>query len=228
MISIIVPAYNESKRISIFLKDLLDFLKNWNENCELIIVDDGSSDDTFNIVSNLIKNFKNTRIISYKTNMGKGYAVKTGVLAAKGDYIIFIDADGSIPPFEISNMVKMLNKYAMVVGDRSSSLSDVKQPYFRKVIGTIFNKYVNLLFRVGIKDFLCGFKGFRQDVAKKIFRELLTERWLFDVEIFYKARKNSVFVFKMPIKWTHKPETKIKALDPIKMFFQALLLRLRV
>jgi dolichyl-phosphate beta-glucosyltransferase len=226
MISIVVPAYNENKRINEFLTELVSFAK--RGNYEIIIVDDGSSDNTIEIVKKITKNFKRTKIISYKPNKGKGYAVKKGLMSAQGDYIIFIDADGSISPSEIPKMTKMLKKYDVVVGDRSSELSKITQPLVRKFLGIIFNNYINLVFRVNVKDFLCGFKGFRREVARSLFNDLISNRWIFDVEIFYKLRKRNYSLYKMPIKWVHKPDTKIKRLDPIKMFFEALLLRLRI
>ena len=149
-------------------------------------------------------------------------------MTARGEYIIFIDADGSIDPSEISKMGEMLTKYDVVVGDRTSELSKIEQPFIRKFLGVIFNNYVNLLFRVHVKDFLCGFKGFRRNVALNLFCDLKSNRWIFDVEIFYKIRKINYTMYKLPIKWIHKADTKMKKLDPLKMFFEALILRLRL
>ena len=226
MISIIVPAYNESKRIRSFLKDLVKFAK--KGNYEIIIVDDGSTDNTGSVIKKITKDFKKIKIISYKPNMGKGYAVKTGIMKARGEYIIFIDADGSIHPKEIPKMERMLKEYDIVVGDRSSIFSKIKQPRARKFLGVLFNNYMNTIFRVDVKDFLCGFKGFRRNAAKTLFKDIISNRWIFDVEIFYKSRKANYTLYKLPIKWVHKPDTKIKRLDPPKMFFEALILRLRV
>ena len=226
MISIVVPAYNEGKRIRPFLTELVKFAK--KGSYELIIVDDGSLDDTVSIVKEITKGMKRSKVLSYAPNMGKGYAVKTGVLAATGEYVIFIDADGSIAPSEISEMEKMLKKYDVVVGDRSSVLSNIQQPSIRKFLGVFFNKYMNFLFRVDVTDFLCGFKGFRREVGRELFKDLKSNRWIFDAEIFYKTRKDKYSLYKLPIEWVHKPDTKIKPLDPLKMFFDALILRIRV
>jgi dolichyl-phosphate beta-glucosyltransferase len=226
MISVIVPAYNESGRIGPFLTGLVELVK--KEGYELLVIDDGSTDGTATVSSELISSAPNARVISYSPNRGKGHAVKTGVLASKGDPIIFIDADGSIPPEEIPKMVEELKKYDVVVGDRSSAQSVITQPKLRKFLGVIFNKYVDALFRVQITDFLCGFKGFRREAAKELFEGLVSDRWIFDVELFYKAKKNGYLLYKMPIRWVHKEQSKIKPLDPVKMFGQALSLRLKV
>jgi dolichyl-phosphate beta-glucosyltransferase len=226
MISIVVPAYNEAGRMKPFLTRLVAMLR--KGNYELIVVDDGSSDDSAGISKELTKGMRRARIISYKPNRGKGYAVKTGMLAAKGDPIIFIDADGSIPPEEIPRMAEALKKYDFVVGDRSSSKSMVTQPKMRKYLGVMFNTYINMLFGLGVSDYLCGFKGFRRKAAMEIFKGLVSERWIFDVEVFYRAKKGGYSLYKMPIRWVHKEKTKIRTFDPLKMFWQALLLRLKV
>ena len=225
-VSIVVPAYNEGKRIIPFLKDLIAFCKNANH--ELIVVDDGSTDDTFDVAKKLTKNFKEARVISYKPNMGKGYAVRTGVLAAKGGYVIFIDADGSTPPTEIPKMVEKLNKYDVVVGDRTSVFSKTKQPKFRRFLEICFYLYMNTLFRVNSQDLLCGFKGFRREAGRILFKDLISYRWIFDVEIFYRAKKKNYSLYKLPIQWTHKPYSKLKTTDPFKMMLQALSLRMRL
>jgi dolichyl-phosphate beta-glucosyltransferase len=221
--SVIVPVYNEESRIKPFLNELKH---NSKSDWEVIFVDDGSNDNTLDI----LKKFEiiNKRIISYKKNKGKGFAVKTGVMAAKGDYIIFIDADGSIHTSQIDSMLEYLKRYEVVVGTRASKDSKVKQSFLRKIIGITFNIYVNLLYNVKIKDNLCGFKGFRSDVAKKLFTNLLSERWIFDVELFYKIREEKISLYQMPIEWKYRPNSKMKFIDPFKMAFELLFLRLKL
>lgn len=221
--SIIVPVYNEESRIKPFLSELKQFAKpRW----EIIFVDDGSVDGTLSI----LKKFKiaNKKIISYKKNKGKGFAVKKGVMAADGKYIIFIDADGSIHPSQISLMLEYLPKYEVVVGTRASDESKVKAPFIRKALGSIFNAYVNILYNTKIKDNLCGFKGFRRSAAKRLFRSLLSERWIFDVELFYKIRKEKISLYEMPIRWVHKRDSKMSMIDPLRIAYELLKLRARI
>ncbi len=223
-VSIVVPLFNEESRMDKFLASLKEHSKNrW----EVILVNDGSTDKTLEKLQRL--KIPNKKIISYKKNMGKGFAVKKGVNAAKGDYVIFIDADGSIHPSQIKDMLRELKKYDVVIGSRASNHSKVmQQPFFREFIGIIFNKYTNLLFNVDTDDSLCGFKGFRRDAAKSLFGNLISRRWVFDVELLYKIKKNGYSLYKMPIVWVYKSNSKMELFDPVKIAINLLYLRLRL
>jgi len=226
VISIVVPAYNEERRIVPFLEEMTEFVK--NGKYEVLLVNDGSGDRTLDLLNSASRKSGKFRVISYEKNMGKGYAVRQGVTKARGDYVIFIDADGSIRPDEIRKMEPFLKKYDIVVGTRASAKSDVKQPKKRKFLGITFNLAVNLIYQTGISDSLCGFKGFRRDVAKDLFSSLLSNRWVFDVEIFHRARKRKYSLYQLPIVWEHRGESRIKTLDPLKMVFQLLVLRVKM
>ncbi len=230
-LSIIVPAYNEQLRITSFLKNLLNFSKKNFESYEIIIVDDGSIDKTYQIVKKLIKDYENTKIISYSENKGKGYAVFQGILTARGEFVLFIDADGSTPPEEIKNMVKIYRKhgYDVIIGTRIDETSSIEnpQPISRKVMSLIFNFYSNILFHLRINDLLCGFKGFKKEVAIRIFQNLQSLRWEFDVEILYNARKLGYSLYQIPIKWKHEEGSKMKKSDPLFIIFNLFKLRLK-
>ncbi|MBI2647141.1 glycosyltransferase [Candidatus Woesearchaeota archaeon] len=222
-LSIIVPFYNEELRMNAFLDELLNYD---NSDYEFIFVNDGSKDQTLNILKKY--KFRNKKIITYKKNSGKGYAVRVGVLSAKGKYIIFIDADGSIHPSQIEYMLKYLKKYDVVVGTRAAKKSDVKVPLFRQLSGLAFNKYANFLFDININDALCGFKGFRRKVAINLFKHLIDNRWIFDVELFYEIKRDKCSLYAMPIKWEYKDKSKMTIRDVIKISVSMLLLRLRL
>lgn len=226
--SIIVPLYNEEKRASKFLDNLLDFCQKNLKDYEIIFVNDGSTDNTLELVKGLKRGYSNVRIISYKKNKGKGGAVREGVLNAEGDKIIFIDADGSIAPDEMPNMIKRLDDYDVVCGSRVEKESKVKQPFLRKITGIGFNLYVLLLFHTGIRDNLCGFKGFKREIAINLFKNLIDRRWVFDVELFYKIKKKRYRLHMLPIKWVHKKGTKISFLDPIRMIAELIKLRIKL
>jgi dolichyl-phosphate beta-glucosyltransferase len=227
--SVVVPLYNEEKRLKDFVPYLIEYLgKKYGREFELLLVDDGSSDNTVSLLKSFSNRGSNIKILDYKPNHGKGYAVKYGIMRSTGEYIVFIDADGSIPPEEIPTMFNKLKMYDVVVGDRSSEESKVEQPPSRKAVGIIFNLYVNMLFFTGVTDHLCGFKGFKRKYAIDLFKDLKSSRWVFDVELFYMIRKRKYSLYCLPIKWVHKGESKMKFTDPFKMFIELLTLRFKI
>jgi len=225
--SIIVPAYNEEKRSMRFIPSLLDFVKKMPSS-EVIIVDDGSKDNTKTIINKLIKSKKASfaKIIGYNKNQGKGNAVAFGVKAAKGDKIIFIDADGSIPPHEIPKILKKLDGYDVVVGDRYSKQSKIKRTFLREIFSLGFNTFVSLMFQYSYRDNLCGFKGFKKNIAKKLFSDLKDKRWVFDVELFYKIKKKGYSLYFLPIEWHHVGGSRINLIkDPFLWTLRLIKLR---
>ncbi len=224
--TIIVPMYNEEKRLPAFLPHLVRFVKKRPEYT-LLLVNDGSKDRTLEVAKKLTKG-TTAQILTHTPNQGKGFAVRKGILHAQTSYLLFIDADGSIQPEEIPQMLHYLKRYDVVVGDRYHPQSKLKRDPTRKIIGDLFNLLVWILFQYNVKDNLCGFKGFKQEAAQTLFKELKTTGWLFDVELFYRIKKKGYTLFKMPISWEHKEGSKIKPLDPIKFFFQLLLLRIHL
>lgn len=222
--SVIIPAYNEEKRITPFLQMILDSLRQ-RDGVEVIIVNDGSTDKTLEVINKIANGNKCTKIVSYEHNRGKGWAVKQGVHAAQGEKILFVDADGSIPPSEIPKMLEKLEEYDVVVGDRTSPASKIKQTMMRKAVGIAFNSYVRILFQDDVSDHLCGFKGFKKSVGKELFKELKTTGWVFDVELFHIMRKRNYSLYKLPIYWKYKKESKLQYWDPFKMAIQLLFLR---
>lgn len=207
-LSVIIPAYNEEHRIKPFLDELLEFKENAPFFKELIVVNDGSTDNTVGFLQGYGKSL---RILSYAKNRGKGYAVKQGILAATQNAIVFMDADGSTPANELSKMVRALEKYEFVTGTRADRASNITnpQPFQRKFAGLVFNLMARVIFRTGIKDSLCGFKGFRKEFGKKVAGMLISERWVFDVEMFARAKKMGVKIGVIPIVWKHVGEAKM-------------------
>lgn len=225
LISIIVPMYNEETRIKYFLPQLKDFTKSYHKDCEIILVNDGSTDNTLDTIKELSKDQANIKIVSYFKNRGKGAAVREGFLAAKGDFVIFIDADGSITPNQIHGMVKKLYEFDAVVGNRSLKDSKIKYTFIRNSLGISFNFIAKILFATGVKDHLCGFKGFKKNVAKELFKDLVSKGWLFDVELFYKIRRNKFSLYELPLVWVHKSDSKMKLYYPFFLFFELFKLR---
>jgi dolichyl-phosphate beta-glucosyltransferase len=227
--SIIVPAYNEEKRSTLFIPNLIDFVKKHISSSEIVIVDDGSIDNTRNKINNIIKQ-KNAssfvKVIGYEKNQGKGNAVRFGVEHAKGKKILFIDADGSIQPDQIPKLLDKLDDYDFVAGDRSSAKSKIKTTLIRKITSLGFNSWVSFIFQYSYRDNLCGFKGFKKEIAKKLFSDLKDKRWIFDVELFFKAKRKGYSVYFLPIEWKHVGNSRVHILkDSIVWFLRLIMLR---
>ena len=227
-VSIIVPAYNEERRIAPFLEGLLKFSQENLESYEIVVVNDGSTDGTDEVVKRIIAGREDARLVGYSPNRGKGGAVRFGVLASKGERIIFIDGDGSIQPGRIPAMLAGLKEYDVVVGDRSLRESRTKIPAYRRMTGRAFNFIVDLLFRTGIKDNLCGFKGVRAGVARDLFGGLISRGWVFDVELFYKIRERGYRLHRIPVEWEHRGDSKMTFLAPFKILLELLILRVQL
>jgi len=227
-VSIIIPAYNEEQRLPLLLPELLSFCSRNLSNYEIIIIDDGSTDGTKEVVRKLSKGKSEVRLISYPKNRGKGGAIKEGFKAAEGRYVIFMDADGSISPEEIPQMLRALEKNEVVVGTRISPESKIlkPQPFYRVIAGKVFNHLVNLMFPIKIYDTLCGFKGFHHHVAKELAEEIISEGWEFDVELIWRVRKKGYSIVELPIKWKDVGESKLSILrDPLKILINLIKVR---
>ncbi|MGB9677763.1 MAG: dolichyl-phosphate beta-glucosyltransferase, partial [Candidatus Ratteibacteria bacterium] len=191
-ISVIIPAYNEEKRILKTLKRVYNYFKSKNCNFEIIVVDDGSKDKTFDVVMNFANGRKEIKILKHEKNMGKGAAVKTGVLSATGDLVLFTDADLSTPIEEFEKLKKSIeNGYDIAIGSRGLKESKIVIPqvWYRRIIGRIFPLLVRLIVINDFRDTQCGFKLFKNEVSKKIFKELKTDGFAFDVEVLARGKK---------------------------------------
>jgi len=224
----VVPAYNEEARIEPFLKQLLAFKKANFFLREIIAVNDGSTDNTLKVLNSFGKSI---RIVSYKKNKGKGFAVRQGLLASRTEFVAFMDADGATPVSQIPKMANALEEADLVVGNRKTSASKVieKQPFSRRLSSAGFNLIVNLLFGLWGFDMLCGFKGMRKNLAKLLSTELISNRWVFDVEILARAKKRKARIQQIPIEWKHVPGSKMAlGLTTLKIFLNLLKLRLKL
>ncbi len=226
-ISIIIPAYNEEKRIKKTLQRIISYLNKKKYDYEIIVVDDGSKDNTVKIAESFAS--KRLRVLRNKGNLGKGGSVKNGMLAARKKYLLFSDADLSTPIEELEKFDRLKNKYDILIGSRALKDSDIKikQPIHRILMGKVFNLFVNIIVVSGLKDTQCGFKFFRRDAARKIFRKQIFKGFGFDVEVLFIARKYKYRIKEIPVIWLNSPETKVSAVkDSFKMF--ADLIRIRI
>lgn len=220
-LSVVIPAYNESRRLPAALIDIIDYLENGPSNWEIVVVDDGSRDGTAAIVKKFEKIRGQIRLIQLPKNYGKGHAVKTGVLNTKGKLVLFCDADGATPIAEIERLKSAITKGAdLAFGSRAlkSEETAVKTSWYRKYPGRIFNFLVNLVVLPGVKDTQCGFKLFTAEAVQKIFPKQTADRWSFDVEILLIARKIGLNAAEVSVNWTNVPGSKVNLLtDSIKM-----------
>ena len=212
-ISLIIPLYNEENRIKKNLKIIQNFLK--KKNVEVIFVDDGSDDGSEKIIKKFISKNKNKKLIqyiSYKKNVGKGYALKKGVLNSKKKWILICDVDMSVQP----NQIDIWNKKKYILKDneayfasRKHSLSKIKTSFVRKLLGVIFNLIIFFLFGIKIKDTQCGFKLFNRNYAKSIFGKISSYRFSFDVELVLLLKKKKINIRELPVNWIHKSGSKL-------------------
>lgn len=230
-LSVIIPAFNEERRLPPTLIDMVDHLDGWGNSYEIIVVDDGSTDGTGEIVEKFARLRPQVRLVRLPVNTGKGAAVKTGMLAARGARRLFADADGATPFEEFTRLMGELDQGADVaIGSRAlaSGTTRVKTVWYRRVLGRIFNGTVNVVLLPGVADTQCGFKLFTAAATAEIFRRQTAERFGFDVEILYIARRLGLHVVEVPINWTNVPGSKVNLLwDSAQMLLDVLRVRFR-
>lgn len=221
-LSVVVPAYNEEQRLRITLPHLIRDVNRRFLDYEIIVVDDGSSDNTASIVKETIAGNANVRLISYRHNMGKGHAVRTGVLAARKDYVLFCDADLSTPFREVGKLLKAIDAGSdIAIGSRARKETRIlqRQPLYRVLMGKTFNKIVRILAVSGINDTQCGFKCFKAAIAIDIFRDCQINGFSFDVEMLHIARKRGVSIKEVGVLWKNDTQSKV---HPVYHSFQML------
>jgi dolichyl-phosphate beta-glucosyltransferase len=212
-LSIVIPAYNEEKRIGLSLEKVLGYLKTKPFASELIVVDDGSWDRTAEIAGGALEGRLPFRIIRFDSNHGKGYAVKAGVLASAGQVILFTDADLSTPIAEFDRFLPRLDEgYDVVIGSRALPGCDirVRQAAPREALGRLFNRLVRLSVMKGCPDTQCGFKAFRRAAAMDLFSRLQTKGFSFDVELLLLARKAGYRIAEVPVVWCNSRPSRVR------------------
>lgn len=231
-LSVIIPAYNEEVRLEKSLRTIVDYLReNW-PNGELIVVDDGSSDNTAEHARQILENSGNVRtsVISYKSNLGKGRAVRLGLLAARGDVTLFSDADLSTPITETPKLVEPIlrGECDVTFGSRALDrrLIGVHQPWRREQGGRVFNLVVRLATGLPFWDTQCGFKAFRMSVCRPLVEAATVDRFGFDVELLYLAYKAGLRLREIPVRWDHNEGSKVNVLsDSFRMLNEVSLIR---
>lgn len=221
-ISIIVPAYNEERRLPPTMIDIIDFFNRQGCRYEVVVVDDGSSDNTAEVVRKFERVRAEVRLIQLPKNHGKGHAVRLGVLNSHGKRVLFADADGATPIQEVERLQAALNAGSdIAIGSRAKASTEtrVATSIHRKLLGRAFNRCVNAILLPSIADTQCGFKMFSRKAALFLFRRQTSDRFSFDVELLFLAHKAGLKIAEVPINWTNVPGSKVNlVLDAILMF----------
>ena len=227
-LSVVIPAYNEERRLPETLRRIRVYLSAKRVEAEVIVVDDGSTDRTAAIVMEARVSWPALRLVRNETNTGKGYAVRHGVLEARGRLVLFTDADLSAPIEEADKLLVVLGAYEIAIGSRAvdRSLIEVHESRFREVAGIIFNKIVRAVTGVAFEDTQCGFKAFLRAPTRIVFEQQRMSWFGFDPEILFLAKRHGLRVAEIPVRWRHNPNTKVKMFsDSLRMFGEVLKIR---
>jgi glycosyltransferase involved in cell wall biosynthesis len=220
-LSIVIPAYNESARIEAALSSVLACADARSWDAEILVVDDGSTDNTPAIIHRWMASYPNLQLIQNPGNRGKGYSVRNGLLQASGDIVLFSDADLSAPIEEAERLIDAIHNGADVaIGSRwlDKQKQTIHQPLYRRFFGRCFNAVTRKVIGLPFKDTQCGFKAFKRDAAQTIFRLQTIERWGFDPEILFIARRLKYTIVEVPVTWGHDERSRISYLkDGMKM-----------
>lgn len=212
-LSLVIPAFNEDRRIGQSLDRILSFFRGQSYTFEIIVVDDGSTDRTIEVVRGFAVSEPAIRVEPQPRNCGKGEAIRKGMLLAGGKYLFFSDADLSVPIEAVPDFLSRLEAgYEVAVGSRriEGAVIEVHQPMHRELMGKVFTRVSNLILGLGLKDFTCGFKAFRRDAARDLFSRQRLGGWSFDSEILYLAKRKGYRVAEVPVVWRNDEATKVR------------------
>lgn len=231
-LSIVVPAYNEAVRLGTTLPKILEYLTDNIPESELIVVDDGSNDDTAAVAREILTAAERVRtsVLSYQSNLGKGRAVRLGLLASRGEVALFSDADLSTPITETPKLVEPIlrGECDLAFGSRAldRTLIGVHQPWRREQGGRVFNLIVRLATGLPFWDTQCGFKAFRMSVCRPVIEGATVDRFGFDVELLFIAHRAGLRLKEIPVRWDHYEGSKVNVMsDSVKMLGEVALIR---
>ena len=224
MISVIIPAYNEARSICPTIRDTVNTLEQCVAEYEVIVVNDGSTDDTYEKMLSMAKEHVNVKVLSYEENVGKGHALKYGFQSACGDTVILLDADSDLPPTQITTFLDYMGKSNadIMVGSKRHPLSKVKYPPLRRFLSSGYNLLVKLMFNLSVKDTQVGIKLFRSEVLDKVLPKLLVKKYAFDVELLANAKRLGYSIIEVPVVLDYNHVSRINLRDIWYIFLDTL------
>lgn len=211
-LSLVVPVYNEARVLPESVPAMAAQAEELGLAYELLLVDDGSSDDSAAVIASLAAERPEVRPLAHERNRGKGAAVRTGCLQARGAKVVFLDADLSVPLHELAPLLDALEQNDVVLGSRRLAGSNIArhQPWLREQLGRGFTGITRLLLAPEVRDFTCGFKGFRREAARTVFERSALNGWAFDAELVTIARVQGLRLSQIPVEWRHDDDTKVR------------------
>ena len=235
VLTLVIPAYNEQRRLPESLRGISAFFSKWPEDSvEILAVIEKSTDRTLELALEAVKNDRKFRVIDNVVHRGKGYAVKSGMLQARGQLVFFMDADLSTPLSEILKFAAHFSDHpetSVAIGSRRDRESEIlkRQKWFRQTLGRSFNGFVQLFGIRGIKDTQCGFKAFRKEAVQPVFSRQSIDGFAFDVEVLLLASKLGLKIDVLPVIWVNSPDSKVRILiDPLIMLWDLIKVRWKV
>jgi dolichyl-phosphate beta-glucosyltransferase len=221
-LSIVIPAYNEEKRIGVSLVRMMDYMERKKLAYEFVIADDGCRDNTEAVVKFITGTRASLQYLKGETNRGKGNAVKRGMLASRGDFSLLTDADLSTPIEELDKFIPLMNSpTAVLLGNRKTRGANVRkhQNFIRENMGKVFTILTNVILCMWQSDFTCGFKVFGREARERIFKTATIERWGYDAELLFLAKHYGYTLTDVPVVWDNSEATKVNlVLDTMRSF----------
>lgn len=229
-LTIIIPAYNEERTIQGTLKEIAGYLAKRAFSYEVAVIDDGSTDKTYDNAQACSKLFSNFKVLKNNANTGKGYSVKRGILSAQGKYVLFMDADNSTSVYEFDKFLPYLKEgYDVVIASRrlKDSMVEEPQPLIRAKMGQFYIFLSRAFLGLNISDFNCGFKAYPNKAAKFLCERQEMDDWSFDTELLFIAKKHGLKIKEVPVRWVHKSGSKVKPVrDGIRSFLSVIKIKL--
>lgn len=224
-ISIIIPAYNEEKRIPRCLERVLRYCNERESDFEILVAEDGSTDNTVKIVKDFVSHDNRIKLLSFTDRLGKGGAIKNAMFQATKDYVCFMDVDLSTDVAELERLIPYVNNYDIIIGSRQlrGNLPPIKGPIHRKIFSRFYSKFFRFLFRMPIHDPQCGFKLFKKNIVSRLFKEIHTTGFAFDSEVLVKAYWLGLKIKEVPIIWNYDTASKISVFKQIREMSNSLL-----